>query len=66
MDCCVNLGGRRPTGLVKEIEDALTMGIKKRFAQTIERKKHADESVEAVREFVEACVDFAHYCGAAS
>ena len=48
-------------GLVKEIADAVAAGIKKRFTQTLERKKHSDESVEAGREFVEAYVDFTHY-----
>jgi hypothetical protein len=47
--------------LVKEITDAVAAGIKKRFAQTLERKKHADGSVGAGREFVEAYVDFTHY-----
>lgn len=41
---------------------ALVMkGIKKRFSETLERKKHADESVAAGREFVEAYVDYTHY-----
>jgi hypothetical protein len=47
--------------LVREITNAVAAGIKKRFAQTFERKKHADESVDAGREFVEAYVDFTHY-----
>ncbi len=47
--------------LVKEITDAVTAGIKKRFTQTLERRKHADERVDAGREFVEAYVDFTHY-----
>ena len=32
-----------------------------RFKATLERKKHADESVAAGRKFVEAYVDFTHY-----
>lgn len=48
-------------GLIKEITGAVAAGIKKRFTQTLERKKHADESVAIGREFVEAYVDFTHY-----
>ncbi|OPY73510.1 MAG: hypothetical protein A4E63_00971 [Syntrophorhabdus sp. PtaU1.Bin050] len=48
-------------GLVKEITDAVTTGIRKRFTETFERKKHADESVDTGREFVEAYVGFTHY-----
>ncbi len=47
--------------LVEEIIDAVATGTKKRFAQTLVRKKHAEESVDAGREFVEAYVDFTHY-----
>jgi hypothetical protein len=42
---------------VKEIADTLTTEIRKRFAQTIGRKKHADKSAEAGCEFVEASLD---------
>jgi hypothetical protein len=47
--------------LVKEVIGAVAAGIKKRFAKTLECKKHADESVDLGREFVEAYVDFTHY-----
>lgn len=47
--------------LVKHVTEAVTSGIRKRFAQTYQRKKHADESTEAGREFVEAYVEFTHY-----
>jgi len=47
--------------LVKKISDAMSAGILKRFAHARETKKHADESVEAGREFVEAYVEFTHY-----
>jgi hypothetical protein len=36
-------------------------GIRQRFARAVEAKKHAEESVEAGREFVEAYVEFTHY-----
>jgi hypothetical protein len=47
--------------LVKMVNDAAAAGIRERFARVKETKKHADESVEAGREFVEAYVDFTHY-----
>ena len=53
------------TGSIEEITKHMTAlvtkGIKKRFTNTLERKKHADESVAAGREFVEAYVDYTHY-----
>ncbi len=36
-------------------------GIRQRFARTLEAKKHAEESVAAGREFVEAYVELTHY-----
>ncbi len=47
--------------ITKHVTASVTDGIKKRFNTTLERKKHADESVAAGREFVEAYVDFTHY-----
>ncbi|MBI5205932.1 MAG: hypothetical protein HZA11_13545 [Nitrospirae bacterium] len=47
--------------LVKMVSDAAAMGIHKRFEHAKETKKHADESVEAGRKFVEAYVEFTHY-----
>jgi len=47
--------------LVKAITKEAEEGIRKRFANALEKKKHADESVEAGREFVEAYVEFLHY-----
>lgn len=47
--------------LIKYITDAVANGIKERFAHARETKKHADESVEAGRKFVEAYVEFTHY-----
>ena len=46
---------------VKLVTESATDGIKKRFAHTMETKKHADESVEKGREFVAAYVEFIHY-----
>ncbi|MBP7529097.1 MAG: hypothetical protein KA801_14295 [Syntrophorhabdaceae bacterium] len=47
--------------ITKHVTATVTNGIKKRFSETLERKKHANESVAAGREFVEAYVDYTHY-----
>lgn len=47
--------------LVKTMTEEVAVGIRKRFTYALEKKKHADESVEAGREFVEAYVEFTHY-----
>lgn len=47
--------------LVKLVTNAAATGIRKRFAHIKETKKHAEESVEAGRKFVEAYVEFTHY-----
>ena len=47
--------------VVKHITALAARGIEKRFSQTLDRKKHADESVAAGRNFVEAYVEFTHY-----
>lgn len=47
--------------LVKHVTDAVAKGIRERYALTAERKKHADESIDKGREFVEAYVEFTHY-----
>lgn len=47
--------------LTKEITQLVAAGIRHRFAETVEKNKHADESVAAGREFVEAYVEFTHY-----
>ena len=36
-------------------------GIRKRFAEVLEKKKHADESVEPGRAYVAAYIEYAHY-----
>jgi hypothetical protein len=40
---------------------ATAKGIRERFRRALETKKHADKSVTAGREFVEAYVIFTHY-----
>jgi hypothetical protein len=47
--------------LTQEIVKLVTDGIRQRFSETMDRKKHADESVTAGREFVGAYVEFTHY-----
>lgn len=47
--------------LVKLVATEVTSGIHHRFHHAFEKKKHADESIEAGREFVEAYVEFVHY-----
>jgi hypothetical protein len=47
--------------LVKEVTERLAAGVRERFTHALEAKKHADESVEAGREFVEAYVEYVHY-----
>ena len=47
--------------LVKTVTDRAAEGIRERFAQVQEKKKHANDSVQAGREFVEAYVEYTHY-----
>jgi hypothetical protein len=47
--------------LVAELTGALAHGVRERFAKARETGKHAEESVAAGREFVEAYVVFTHY-----
>ncbi len=48
-------------GLTQEMTRLVAEGIRRRFAATLEKKKHADESVTAGRDFVNAYVEFVHY-----
>jgi len=48
-------------GLVHLVVHAVEEGIKERFRHAKETANHADDSVEAGREFVEAYVVFTHY-----
>jgi hypothetical protein len=47
--------------LSAELAKSAQEGIRKRFADVLEKKKHADESVEAGRAYVAAYVGYAHY-----
>lgn len=47
--------------VVEMVAGEVATGVRERFAHALEAKRHADESVEAGREFVEAYVVFIHY-----
>lgn len=47
--------------LVAEMTGIVRDGIEERFAETLEKRAHKDESVEAGRAFVAAYVEFIHY-----
>ncbi|MDH4231363.1 MAG: DUF6448 family protein [Nitrospirota bacterium] len=48
-------------GLVKLVADAAAEGIRERFDNTMEARKHAGHTVDAGRKFVETYVEFTHY-----
>jgi len=47
--------------LANVLTQALAKGIRERFDRVMKTRQHADESVAAGREFVEAYVQFTHY-----
>ncbi len=47
--------------LTTHVSEAVIAGIRERFNRVKEAKKHADESVEKGRAFVEAYVEYTHY-----
>ncbi len=47
--------------LSAKIGNAVRDGIRKRFAEVAEKKKHANDSVEAGREYVAAYVEYVHF-----
>jgi len=47
--------------VVKLVTDEAAAGVRKRFAEAREKRKHAEKSVEAGREFVAAYVEYVHY-----
>lgn len=48
-------------GLVKELSEDVSTGIRRRHQRVMETRKHAEDSVAAGREYVEAYVEFIHY-----
>ncbi len=55
------LSARSADELEAQLVAAISEGIRNRFALTVERAKHAPESVEAGRAYVEAYVDYIHF-----
>lgn len=55
------LDGGSSDSLLKAVTEHVARGIRERFQHALEAKKHANESVEAGREFVEAYVIYTHY-----
>ena len=47
--------------LVRLVGDRAAAGIRQRFDRALAARKHADDSVEAGRQYVAAYVDFIHY-----
>lgn len=47
--------------LVNDVSKTVADGIRQRFHKAVAAKKHADDSVAAGREYVEAYVSFVHY-----
>ena len=47
--------------LAQQMAAAASAGIQKRFAAAVERKKQADDSIQAGREYVEAYVEYIHF-----
>lgn len=48
-------------GLVSQVTENASSGIRERFRHAMETRKHSGESVEAGRKYVEAYVEFLHY-----
>lgn len=48
-------------GVVEELTAATSSGVRERFRHAVEARRHAEESVELGREYVEAYVDLTHY-----
>lgn len=47
--------------LIKQVNDEVAAGIRKRFDRVVEKNKHVNESVKAGREYVAAYVEFTYY-----
>jgi hypothetical protein len=55
------LGSGSVDKLVNVLTKAMAKGLRERFQHASETQKHANDSVKAGREFVEAYVIFTHY-----
>ncbi|MCX5646026.1 MAG: DUF6448 family protein [Phycisphaerae bacterium] len=47
--------------VIEKVTAHVAEGIRERLKRAVEAKKHAEQSVEAGREFVEAYVQYVHY-----
>ncbi len=47
--------------LIKTVTEEAVAGIRQRFTEAVEKKKHAEHNVEAGREYVASYVEFVHY-----
>lgn len=55
------LDGGKADALIKTVTEEVAAGIRQRFTEAVEKKKHAEHNVEAGREYVAAYVEFVHY-----
>jgi len=55
------LDSGKADALIKAVTDETAAGIRKRFADAVEKKQHAAHTVEAGRDYVAAYVEFVHY-----
>jgi len=55
------LEGGSVDALVKLLVDKVSAGVRERFAEALERRKHADHNVAAGRAYVESYVEFVHF-----
>lgn len=55
------LDSGKADALIKAVTDETAAGIRKRFADAVEKKQHAAHNVEAGRDYVAAYVEFVHY-----
>lgn len=47
--------------LVRTISEEVAVGVRKRFAEAVEKKQHSEHSVDDGREYAAAYVEFIHY-----
>ncbi len=57
----LTLDSGKADALIKSVTEEVAAGIRRRFAEAIEKKKHAEHTVETGREYVAAYVEFVHY-----
>lgn len=58
-DAAIEKGSIAPAEAL--LTDSVRSGLRSRFADVVETRTHADESVDAGRRYVEAYVEFIHY-----